>query len=100
MDISGGVSAPRSTEIESWPLIIGIIIACFAIYGIFALFTIAQKNKNNHLKDQKLESNNNKLQCQICDSHDLIKENDYIICQNCGCKYTIEEARNSISQIM
>ncbi len=33
------------------------------------------------------------LKCEMCDSNDIIKEDGYYVCQNCGTKYTVEEAR-------
>lgn len=33
------------------------------------------------------------LTCEICGSTDLIKDNGVFVCQACGCKYSIEEAR-------
>ena len=35
----------------------------------------------------------NRLTCEMCGSTDLIKQDGYFICQWCGCKYTVEEAR-------
>ena len=34
-----------------------------------------------------------RLTCEMCGSTDLIKENGVFVCQNCGCKYSVEEAR-------
>ena len=33
------------------------------------------------------------LICEMCGSNDLIKDNGVFVCQSCGCKYSIEEAR-------
>ena len=33
------------------------------------------------------------LICEICESTDIIKQDGIFVCQTCGCKYTIEEAR-------
>jgi len=38
-----------------------------------------------------------KLQCKICESTDFSYQNDMLVCNNCGCKYSVEEAQNSIS---
>ncbi len=35
----------------------------------------------------------NPLKCEMCTSNDIIKENGYYVCQSCGTKYTVEEAR-------
>lgn len=34
-----------------------------------------------------------KLTCEMCGSTDLIKDGGVFVCQSCGCKYTIEEAK-------
>lgn len=33
------------------------------------------------------------LTCEMCGSTDLIKQDGVFVCQSCGCKYSIEEAR-------
>ena len=38
-----------------------------------------------------------KLQCKICESTDLTYQNDSLVCNQCGCKYSIEEAKKFIS---
>lgn len=37
------------------------------------------------------------LACEMCGSTDLIKDGGVFICQNCGCKYSIEEARKMMN---
>ena len=34
-----------------------------------------------------------RLVCEMCGSTDLIKQDGVFVCQDCGCKYSIEEAR-------
>ncbi len=34
------------------------------------------------------------IQCELCGSNDLVKQNGVYICQYCGTQYTIEEAKN------
>ena len=34
-----------------------------------------------------------RLTCEMCGSSDLIKENGVFVCQNCGTKYSVEEAK-------
>lgn len=36
------------------------------------------------------------LKCELCGSNDVIKENGYFVCQHCGTKYSIEEARKMV----
>ena len=33
------------------------------------------------------------LKCEMCGSNDLVKQDGFFVCQNCGCKYTLEEAK-------
>ena len=33
------------------------------------------------------------LVCEMCGSTDLIKQNGLFVCQSCGIKYSVEEAR-------
>lgn len=34
------------------------------------------------------------LICEMCSSHDLVKQDGVFVCQHCGTKYSVEEARN------
>lgn len=33
------------------------------------------------------------LVCEMCNSQDIIKQDGMFVCQHCGCKYSVEEAR-------
>lgn len=33
------------------------------------------------------------LVCEMCNSNDVVKQDGYFVCQNCGTKYSVEEAR-------
>lgn len=33
------------------------------------------------------------LKCEVCGSTDLLKQDGVFLCQSCGCKYTVEEAK-------
>ncbi len=33
------------------------------------------------------------IKCQMCDSTDFVKDGDYFVCESCGVKYTVEDAR-------
>lgn len=33
------------------------------------------------------------LVCEMCNSNDLVKQDGYFVCQNCGTKYSVEEAK-------
>ena len=35
----------------------------------------------------------NTLTCEMCGGTDLVKQDGYFVCQSCGCKYSIEEAK-------
>lgn len=41
----------------------------------------------------------NKLVCELCGSHDIIKQDQFFVCQSCGCKYTTEEAKKIIIDV-
>lgn len=36
------------------------------------------------------------IKCELCGSNDLVKKDDYFVCQYCGCKYTVEQAKKMI----
>ncbi len=33
------------------------------------------------------------LTCEICGSTNLTKQDGVFVCQNCGCKYSVEDAK-------
>ena len=33
------------------------------------------------------------LVCEMCNSNDIVKQDGYYVCQTCGTKYSVEEAR-------
>lgn len=33
------------------------------------------------------------LTCEMCGGNDLIKQDGAFVCQSCGCKYSVEEAK-------
>lgn len=39
-----------------------------------------------------------KLVCEMCGGTDIIKENGVFVCQSCGCKYSIEDAKKMMSE--
>ena len=38
------------------------------------------------------------LTCEMCGGTDLIKDGGAFVCQTCGCKYSIEEARKMMTE--
>ena len=34
-----------------------------------------------------------RIVCEVCGSGEMLKESGVFICQSCGCKYSLEEAR-------
>lgn len=40
-----------------------------------------------------------KMVCEICESKKIKKENGVFICQNCGTEYSLEEAKNLLTEI-
>jgi len=41
----------------------------------------------------------NRITCEVCGSNDLIKQDSVFLCQVCGCKYSLEEAKKLIVEI-
>lgn len=41
----------------------------------------------------------NAMICEMCGSHDLIKQDGVYVCQHCGTKYTVEEARKLLGTV-
>lgn len=39
-----------------------------------------------------------KLTCELCGSLDIVKQDGFFVCQSCGCKYTIKEAKNLMAE--
>lgn len=39
------------------------------------------------------------LTCEMCGSTDLIKQDGVFVCQTCGCKYSVDEAKRMIKDI-
>lgn len=33
------------------------------------------------------------MQCELCGGTDIVKEDDFFVCQSCGMKYTPENAK-------
>lgn len=40
-----------------------------------------------------------RLICEMCDGENLIKENGVFVCQDCGCKYSVEEAKKMMREV-
>lgn len=38
-----------------------------------------------------------KLKCELCGSENIIKQDDVFVCQDCGCKYSLEQAKKIMS---
>lgn len=41
----------------------------------------------------------NAIMCELCGSNDVVKQGDYFVCQHCGTKYTLEDARKLIGTV-
>ena len=41
-----------------------------------------------------------KLACELCGSEEFLKDEGLFVCQTCGCKYTLEEARKLMNDNM
>ena len=40
-----------------------------------------------------------RLVCEMCGGTDLIKQDGVFVCQSCGCKYSVEEARKMMVEV-
>lgn len=40
-----------------------------------------------------------KIACDLCGSMDFVKENGMFICQGCGTKYTLEDAKSMMVEV-
>ena len=40
-----------------------------------------------------------RLICEMCDGENFIKENGVFVCQDCGCKYSVEEAKKMMREV-
>lgn len=60
----------------------------------------AQKQPERHIAENSFESNTvmKRLTCEMCGSIDLLKQNGVFVCQHCGCKYSVEEAKKMMIQ--
>ena len=41
----------------------------------------------------------NAIMCELCGSNDVVKQGDYFVCQHCGTKYSLEDARKLIGTV-
>lgn len=39
------------------------------------------------------------MRCELCGSTEIIKDGDFFVCQSCGMKYTLENARNMMVEV-
>lgn len=40
-----------------------------------------------------------RLKCELCGSSDIIKKDDFYVCESCGTKYTVEEAKKLLVDV-
>ena len=41
----------------------------------------------------------NAIMCELCGSNDVMKQGDYFVCQHCGTKYSLEDAKKLIGTV-
>ena len=39
------------------------------------------------------------LTCEMCGGTDLLKQDGVFVCQSCGCKYSVEEAKKMMVEV-
>ncbi len=40
-----------------------------------------------------------RLTCEMCGSNDLVKQDGFFVCESCGCKYSVEEAKKLMVEV-
>lgn len=40
-----------------------------------------------------------RIQCELCGSNEIVKENDFFVCKHCGTKYSLEEAQKLLVKV-
>ena len=40
-----------------------------------------------------------RMTCELCGSTNFVKQDGMFVCQDCGCKYTVEEARKLMVEV-
>ena len=58
-------------------------------------------NEENLTESREIKESSikNTISCELCGGKDLLKQNGVYICQKCGAKYTVEEARKLMSGV-
>ena len=59
--------------------------------------SVAADNHYGAAETQSSGGKKNAIVCEMCGSTDLIKQNGVFVCQSCGIKYSMEEARKLMS---
>ena len=39
------------------------------------------------------------ITCELCGSNDVVKQGEFFVCQHCGTKYSLEEAKKLIGTV-
>ena len=52
-----------------------------------------------YYQNLKGERQMNAIMCELCGSNDVVKQGEYFVCQHCGTKYSLEDARKLIGTV-
>ena len=67
--------------------------SCAVVPAAHFLFGIPKGNSFENIIIIIVEVKMKRLVCEMCGSTDILKQEGVFVCQNCGTKYTVEEAR-------
>lgn len=75
-----------------------ILLSVLTILIIILIIRAARNKKKKKGKvsvqmpaEEEHSTQNGQLSCDVCGSHAIIKSGDSFYCQECGCRYTLEE---------
>ncbi len=57
----------------------------------------ATQRKTVYEEQTQKKTSTKRLTCEMCGSIDLMKQDGVFVCQDCGCKYSVEEARKMMT---
>lgn len=91
LTLSGVSLSPDKASTLVYLIITTLSIIFLALIAIIAVISIHKSNQTNTTNQPK------QLTCKLCDNHQFTKIEDFIVCDNCGCKYSVETAKKLLS---
>lgn len=93
LTLSGVSLSPDEASTLVYLIITTLSIIFLALIAIIAVISRRKNTQNNTTNQPK------QLTCRLCDNHQFTKIEDSIVCDNCGCKYSIDEAKDLLMNI-